>query len=104
MGNGNLKLYASEHARGTHARHRNHAAPLRHLVTTLNSCMFVFGEEAMTFTIHASENGQSVVTVRISPAVAVDKARGCWKAWGGKFTLPIQLGTSLTPQTLIGFH
>jgi hypothetical protein len=29
----------------------------------------------MTFTIHASKNGQSVVTVRISPAVAVDKAR-----------------------------
>ena len=31
--------------------------------------------DAMTFTIHASKNGQSVVTVRISPAVAVDKAR-----------------------------
>jgi hypothetical protein len=29
----------------------------------------------MTFTIHASKNGQSVVTVRISPVVAVDKAR-----------------------------
>jgi len=29
----------------------------------------------MTFIIHASKNGQSVVTVRISPAVAVDKAR-----------------------------
>ena len=29
----------------------------------------------MTFTIQASKNGQSVVTVRISPAVAVDKAR-----------------------------
>ena len=29
----------------------------------------------MTFTIHASKNGQSVATVRISPAVAVDKAR-----------------------------
>ena len=37
--------------------------------------MFVFGEDAMTFTIHASRNDQSVVTVRISPAVAVDKAR-----------------------------
>jgi hypothetical protein len=36
---------------------------------------FVFGEHAMTFTIHASKGGQSVVTVRISPAVAVDKAR-----------------------------
>jgi hypothetical protein len=30
---------------------------------------------AMTFTIHASKNGQSVTTVRIIPAVAVDKAR-----------------------------
>ena len=37
--------------------------------------MFVFSEDAMTFTIHASKNGQSIVTVRISPAVAVDKAR-----------------------------
>jgi hypothetical protein len=35
----------------------------------------VFGEDAMTFTIHASKNGQCVVTVRISSAVAVDKAR-----------------------------
>jgi hypothetical protein len=35
-----------------------------------------FGEDAMTFTIHASKNGQRIVTVRISPAVAVDKARG----------------------------
>jgi hypothetical protein len=30
---------------------------------------------AMTFAIHASKNGQSVVTVRISPDAAVDKAR-----------------------------
>jgi hypothetical protein len=29
----------------------------------------------MTFTIHARKNDQSIVTVRISPAVAVDKAR-----------------------------
>jgi hypothetical protein len=36
---------------------------------------FVFGEDAMTFIIHASKNGQCVETVRISPAVAVDKAR-----------------------------
>jgi hypothetical protein len=34
-----------------------------------------FGKDAMTFTIHASKNGQSVTTVRIIPAVAVDKAR-----------------------------
>ena len=39
------------------------------------SIWFVLGEDAMTFTIHASKNGQCVVTVRISPAVAVDKAR-----------------------------
>ena len=37
--------------------------------------MFVFGEDAMTFTIHASKDGQSVMTVRISPAVAVDRER-----------------------------
>ena len=30
---------------------------------------------AMTFSIHASKNGQSVVTVRISPEATVDKAR-----------------------------
>ena len=36
---------------------------------------FVFREDAMTFTIHASKNGQSVVTVRITPVVAVEKAR-----------------------------
>jgi hypothetical protein len=29
----------------------------------------------MTYAIHASRNGQSVVTVRISPFAAVDKAR-----------------------------
>src|ERR1700730_14395837 len=29
----------------------------------------------MTFAIHASKNGRSVVTVRINPAVAVGKAR-----------------------------
>jgi len=28
----------------------------------------------MTFTIHASRDGQSVVTIRISPVAAVDKA------------------------------
>ena len=29
----------------------------------------------MTFAIHASKNGQSVVTVRISPDATADKAR-----------------------------
>ena len=37
--------------------------------------MFTFDEDAMTFTIHATKNGQSVMTVRISPAVAVDRTR-----------------------------
>jgi hypothetical protein len=37
--------------------------------------MVCIGEDAMTFTIHASKNGQSVVTVRITPVVAVEKAR-----------------------------
>jgi hypothetical protein len=31
-------------------------------------------EDAMTYAIHASKNGQSVVTLRISPEAAVDKA------------------------------
>jgi predicted esterase len=29
----------------------------------------------MTYAIHASREGESVVTIRISPAVAIDKAR-----------------------------
>jgi hypothetical protein len=37
--------------------------------------MFVSCEDAMTYAIHASRNGQSVVTVRISPDAAIDKAR-----------------------------
>jgi hypothetical protein len=36
---------------------------------------FVSIEDAMTYAIHASRNGQSVVTVRINPVAAVDKAR-----------------------------
>jgi hypothetical protein len=35
----------------------------------------VFREVSMTFAIHARKDDQSVVTVRIGPAVAVDKAR-----------------------------
>jgi hypothetical protein len=37
--------------------------------------MFVSCEDAMTYAIHASKNGQSVVTIRISPIAAVDKVR-----------------------------
>jgi len=42
--------------------------------------MFIYGESSMTFTIHAWKNDQSIVTVRIGPAVAVDKARELEKA------------------------
>ena len=37
--------------------------------------MLISCEDAMTYAIHASRNGQSVVTVRINPIAAVDKAR-----------------------------
>jgi hypothetical protein len=37
--------------------------------------MFASCEDAMTYAIHASRNGQSVVTIRITPIAAVDKAR-----------------------------
>jgi hypothetical protein len=37
--------------------------------------MLVSSEDAMTYAIHASKNGQSVFTIRISPIAAVDKAR-----------------------------
>ena len=57
----------------------------------------------MTFTIHASKNGQSVTTVRIIPAV-LSTRRACWKAWAGRFTSPIRLATSSTLRTSIGFH
>lgn len=68
---------------------------IRHLPTGPKiRVWFVLGEDAMTFTTHASKDGQSVVTVRISPAVAVD----------GKFTLPIQLGNSSPLRSSIGFH
>ncbi len=39
----------------------------------------------MTFIIHSSKNGQRVVTVRVRPPVAVDKAR-VLESLGGKFT------------------
>jgi len=58
----------------------------------------------MTFTIHRIEERPErrdlFVLVRL---FAVDKAR-VLEAWAGKFTLPIQLGTSSTPRTSIGFH
>ena len=37
--------------------------------------MLVSGEDAMTYAIQASKDGQSVSTIRISPIAAIDKAR-----------------------------
>ena len=65
----------------------------------------VLSEGVMTFMIHASKNGQSVVTVRIvlvRPLLSTRRA--CWKAWAGKFTLPTQPGTSSTLRTSTGFQ
>jgi hypothetical protein len=39
------------------------------------STSLMSGAEAMTYVIHASRGGQSVVTIRINPVAAVDKAR-----------------------------
>src|SRR5260370_42593259 len=63
----------------------------------------LFDEVAKTFAIHASKNGQSVVTVRINP-VLLSTERARWKAWAGKFVLPIPLGTGSILLTSIGFH
>jgi hypothetical protein len=57
---------------------------------------FVLGEDAMTFTIYASKNGQSVVTVRISPAVAVDRAR-VLKSLGWQVHVTDSAGRRFTP-------
>jgi hypothetical protein len=56
----------------------------------------------MTFAIHGSKNGERVVTVRIGPDAAVDKAR-LLESFVGKFILQTRLGTSLTFQNLIDF-
>ena len=52
-------------------RLRHHAASTRPRIYV----NVVPGEGAMTYAIHASRDGRSVVTIRIIPAVAVDKAR-----------------------------
>jgi hypothetical protein len=49
-------------------RHQAALSPLR-----IRVCFI--GRGAMTYAIHASKNGQSVVTIRIKPVGAVDKAR-----------------------------
>ena len=51
---------------------------MRHHVASLSlESMYAgaLGEGTMTYAIHASRDGRSVVTIRISPAVAVEKAR-----------------------------
>jgi hypothetical protein len=53
-------------------------------------------EGSMTFAIHASKNGQSVVTIRISPAVAVDKAR-VLKSSGWKVHITDSAGHQFDP-------
>jgi hypothetical protein len=65
--------------------------------------MVVFGEDAMTFTIHASKNGQSVVTVRITPVVAVESAR-VLENLGWQVHITDSAGTSSTLWTSTGFH
>jgi hypothetical protein len=57
----------------------------------------------MTFAIHASKIVQKIVTVRISPAVAVDKP-ACWRIRGGKCASSIHQAISLNPLILIGFY
>ena len=56
----------------------------------------------MTFAIHASKDGQSVTTIRISSAAAVDKAR-LLEAISSQVHITDSADTSLTPETSIGF-
>ena len=56
----------------------------------------------MTFAIHGSKNGESVVTVRMDQIRQSTKL-AYWRALAGKFILQTRLGTSLTCQNLIGF-
>jgi len=56
----------------------------------------------MTFAIHACKDGQSVVTMRISPEAAVDKAR-LLESLGWQVHIKIQPDAGLSFQTLIAF-
>ena len=56
----------------------------------------------MTYAIHASKNGQSVVTVRISPEAAVDKA-GLLELLGWNVHITDMAGRHSACQTLIRF-
>lgn len=53
--------------------------------------------------IHASENDQNVVTVRITPVVSVEKAR-VLESLGWQVHITVQLATSSTLWTSTGFH
>jgi hypothetical protein len=57
----------------------------------------------MTYTIHASKNDQSTVTVRINPATAVDKAR-VLELLGWQVHVPTHPDICLLRWTSIGFH
>jgi hypothetical protein len=50
-------------------------APLHHPRRVSNPSLPTAYEDAMTYAIHGSKDGQSVVTIRISPVAAVVKAR-----------------------------
>jgi hypothetical protein len=63
---GTTRLSAMQHIACT-----KHAAPQ----STRIRVWLRVGEDAMTYTIHALKDAQSLVSVRISPAAAVDKAR-----------------------------
>ena len=80
----------------------NMPAPSRRLGSIRIWCMVVTRQGAMTFAIHASKNGQSVVTVRISQMLLPIKL-AYWKASVGKFILQIRPVASSTCQALIGF-
>ena len=56
----------------------------------------------MTFAIHGSKNGESVVTVRIGPDAAVDKAR-LLESFGWQVHITDAAGQSSTCQNLIGY-
>ena len=57
----------------------------------------------MTYTIHASKNDQSSVTVRINPATAVDKAR-VLELLGWQVHVTDSSGHRLLRWTSIGLH
>jgi hypothetical protein len=60
----------------------------------------------MTYAIHASKDGQSVVTIRLSPVVAIDKARAL-EQLGWQVHVTDSAGHQFEPQDfdrLLSFH